>query len=255
MAFNPSTLYSAQPVEKSAAVDTKHNLESQINKKNNKKTDHSLEKQTTKSSSRVELSEKAKELQKDLSNVEKAMKIHGKKFGDLEKPGIYFVSGFDWFGASFIKGNYDGIRDMAEAIEGAKHYSWDQEDEIIEDIKKRKPDQPVILVGHSFGGDGAVEIANRLNTIENGFRKIDLLITLDSVGTDNDFIPQNVKKNLNFLAQGPYRLINDGPNIARNYERTQVKNFLRPEEHADLDDTTDIQITILEEVENVLKNA
>ena len=203
----------------------------------------------------VELSEQSKDLKKKLSSAEKAHKIHSKKFGKLEKPGIYFVSGFDWFGAGSIKGNYNGISDMAEAVDGAKLYSWDQQDELIADIKKRKPNQPIVLVGHSFGGDGIVEVANRLNTIENGFRKIDLMITLDSVGTDNDFIPQNVKKNLNYLAQGPYNFLNDGPNIARNYERTQVENFLRPEEHSELDDATDIQITIMEEIDNVLNGS
>ncbi len=201
---------------------------------------------------KVNLSERSKELKEKLSGAEKALKIHSKKFGNLEKPGIYFVSGFDWFGASSVKGNYDGIRDMAEAIDGAEHYSWDEKDEIIEDIKKRKADQPVILVGHSFGGDGVVEIAQELNTIENGFRKIDLMVTLDSVGADNDLIPQNVKKNLNYLAQGPYKFLNDGPNIALNYKRTEVENYLRHEEHADLDDATDVQIQILEEVEKAL---
>ena len=65
-------------------------------------------------------------------------------------------------------------------------------------------------------------------------------------------VPQNVRKNLNYLAQGPYDFLNDGPNIALNYERTKVENFLRPEQHADLDDTTDIQINVLEEIENAL---
>ena len=201
---------------------------------------------------KVTLSEKSKELKESLTSAEKALKIHSKKFGKMEKPGIYFMSGFDWLGASSIKGNYDGIRDMADAIEGAKHYSWTEQDEIIEDIKKRRPDQPIVLVGHSFGGDSVVEIAQRLNTIDNGFRKIDLMITLDSVGADNDFIPQNVKKNINFLAQGPYNFLNDGPNIALNYKRTAVANYLRPEEHADLDDSTDIQIQVLEEIEKTL---
>jgi hypothetical protein len=200
----------------------------------------------------VDLSERSKELKEKLSGAEKAFKIHQKKFGNVEKPGIYFVSGFDWFGASSVKGNYDGIRDMAEAVEGADHFSWDEKDEIIKDIKKRKLDQPIVLVGHSFGGDGIVEIANELNTLENGFRKIDLLVTLDSVGMDNDFIPQNVKKNLNYIAQGPYKVLNDGPNIALNYKRTEVENYLRHEEHAELDDATDVQITVLEEIEKLL---
>ncbi|MBD66361.1 MAG: hypothetical protein CME62_14215 [Halobacteriovoraceae bacterium] len=217
-----------------------------------------------KSAHKVELSEKALELKKELeakkleeskkeSMIEKAHKIHAKKFGELAKPGVYFISGFDWFGAGSIKGNYDGIKDMSEAIDGAKHYSWDQQEEIIADIKKRSPDQPIALIGHSFGGDSAMEVAQELNTIENGFRKIDLLITLDAVGADNDKVPQNVKRNINFLAQGPWNFLNDGPNIALDYARTEVENYLRSEEHAALDDTTDIQIKVLEEVDKVLK--
>ncbi|MCO4752964.1 MAG: hypothetical protein KC478_00710 [Bacteriovoracaceae bacterium] len=210
----------------------------------------------------VSLSKNTKNLEKNLKDASEsksydvdpaalAQKIHAKKFGKLEKPGIFFVSGFDWFGASSVKGNYDGIRDMAEAVEGARHYAWDQQEEILGEIKKRNPDQPIILVGHSFGGDAVVEIAQQLNTIENGFRSVDLMVTLDSVGLDNDIVPQNVKQNLNFLAQGN-RFINDGPNIAANYERSDVTNFLRHEEHAELDDATDIQIEILEAIQKIV---
>jgi len=201
---------------------------------------------------KVELSDRAKELKKELIKTEEIKKITDKKLKGIAQPGIYFVSGFDWFGAGSIKGNYDGIRDMSEAVKGSKHFSWDQQEEIIEDIKKRKEDQPIILVGHSFGGDGVMEIAEELNSLEHGFRKIDLLVTLDSVGYDNDKVPQNVKKNLNYLAQGPYDFLNDGPNIALNYERTKVENFLRPEKHAELDDNTEIQMTVLDEIKGLL---
>ena len=205
------------------------------------------------SEDKVSLSEKSKDLNEKLSSAEKVLKIHRKKFGDLKTPAIYFVSGFDWFGASSVKGNYDGIRDMSKAIEGAKHFSWDEIDEILDDIKKHEPNQPLILVGHSFGGDGVVDIANQLNTIDNGFRKVDLMVTLDSVGLDNDLIPQNVSKNLNFMAQGPYSFLNDGPNVAVNYETTLVSNFLRHEEHAQLDDTISVQVKILDAIEDSLK--
>ena len=192
---------------------------------------------------RVELSTKAKELKKSLEIAKKS-----EEEDLINEPAIYFVSGFDWWGAGSIKGNYDGVRDMTDVVEYAQHFSWDQQDEIMEDIKKHKPDQPLILVGHSFGGDGVFEIAQRLNTLENNFRPVDLMVTLDSVGFDNDKVPTNVAKNLNYIASGPYEFLNDGPNVAIDYKRTKVENFLRPESHAELDDTTDIQMTILEEI-------
>lgn len=193
----------------------------------------------------VELSDKSKELQKTLEVASKKMKLQ-------DKPGIYFVSGFDWWGAGSIKGNYDGIKDMAATVKGAKHYSWADQDNIFEDIKKMKPDKPLVLVGHSFGGDGVFEIAQRLNTLENGFRKVDLMVTLDSVGLDNDKVPQNVKKNINYIASGPYEFLNDSPNIALDYNRTKVENYLRTEAHAELDDLVDIQMNILEEIDKAL---
>lgn len=200
---------------------------------------------------KVETEKKEKRLS-ELSNAEKAHKIHGKKFGDVDKPGIYFVSGFDWFGAGSIKGNYDGIRDMAEAITGANHFGWDEKEEIIEDIMSRRPDEPIVLIGHSFGGDTIVEVANELNTIDHGFRKVALMVTLDSVGMNNDEIPQNVSKNLNYLAQGPYGFLNDGPNIAVNYNKTKIENFLRHELHAELDDSIDIQVRIMDEIDKAV---
>jgi hypothetical protein len=251
MTVNPAKFYSSNPATLEAKSETKLITGKEVQKQI-ALSDKAEVKKTHREDFKVDISEQSKELKEKLSSAQKAHKIHSKKFGNVEKPGIYFVSGFDWLGVGSIKGNYNGISDMAEAVDGAKLYSWDEQDEIIDDIKKRKSDQPIVLVGHSFGGDGIVEIANRLNTIDNGFRKIDLMVTLDSVGTDNDLIPQNVKKNLNYLAQGPYDFLNDGPNIARNYERTKVENFLRHEEHAELDDATDIQIVVLEEIDKLL---
>lgn len=196
--------------------------------------------------------EKREKLEEDFFAVEKTQKVGKSKFGNLDEPGIYFISGFDWFGAGSIKGNYDGVNDMAEAITGAKHYAWDQRDEIIEDIMKHKPSQPIVLVGHSFGGDTIVEIANELNTIERGFRKVDLMVTLDSVGVNNDMIPQNVGHNINFIADGPYHFINDGPNLAKDYLKTKVENMLRHEAHSELDDSVDIQSRILQEIDKLI---
>lgn len=185
------------------------------------------------------------------SAILKVQEIQKKKFGDLQEPGVFYISGFDWFGASSVKGNYDGIRDMSEATDGAQHFAWDDKEGIFAEIKKRDPAQPIVIIGHSFGGDTAMEIAGELNSLEHGFRKVDLLITLDSVGMDNDTVPSNVKKNINFIAQDN-SWINDTANIAQDYRATEVINFLRPEAHAALDDTLDIQQKIIEEVHKIV---
>ena len=88
---------------------------------------------------------------------------------------------------------------MAENVPHGRHFSWKDEDQVLEEITQTPIQQPIILVGHSLGGDAAVSLANRLNSMEHGFRNVDLLVTLDSVGFDNDLIPPNVKRNLNFI--------------------------------------------------------
>jgi hypothetical protein len=166
------------------------------------------------------------------------------------KPGVYFVTGFDWFGASTIKGDYDGIRDMAKRFTGAKHFTWDQKEELMEEISKVDPSSPLALIGHSFGGDAVIEIANELNTLEHRFRKVDLVVTLDSVGLNNDLVPQNVKKNINFF-QNEGLFVKDTPNAALDADETEVLNLLRAEAHAELDDSKDIQRTIFEELQSI----
>lgn len=183
--------------------------------------------------------------------VDTVKKVTEKEEKNHNRPAVFFIGGMDLFGSvgEFIF--EDGIKLMAESIEKAKYFGWDEKDKMLDQISKRSKDQKVILVGHGLGGDTAVEIAQELNTIENRFRSVDLLVTLNSKGFDNDFIPQNVVKNLNFIT-ADNGLTDDGPNIAINYNRTEVKNFLRPESHNSLDDSTDVQIEIMDAINKLI---
>jgi hypothetical protein len=174
--------------------------------------------------------------------------IKTKSKGTLKKPGVFFITGLETFSLS---NDYDGLKKMAEAIPEARVYGWNQKNEVIEEVLKRAANQKIILVGHSFGGDTAVDIANELNSLKHGFKKVDLLVTLDSVGRNNDIIPQNVKSNLNFFGE-KNSWLNDQPNVARNNNLTQVINELRHESHTDLDDSNDIQYKIMTEINALL---
>lgn len=181
---------------------------------------------------------------KTVKDLAESAKIKRDEIKLKTSPAIFFIKPFELFNFGLSD---SGMQKMAEVTEGARFYSWNQKDEMIDQIKKRDKKQPVVLVGHGFGADTAVEIAQELNTLENGFRKIDLLVTLNSSGIDNDFIPQNVTKNLNYIT-ADNGFTDDGPNIALNYNKTDVENFLRNESHSELDDSTDIQMEIMEAV-------
>lgn len=178
--------------------------------------------------------------------------LEAEKKGHLKLPAIIFIPGVEIFSDTGSSASYGGIRKMAESVTGARIYGWDQDDEIIEQIKKIDKDQPVILIGHSFGGDTAHEVAEELNTLENGFRKVDLLVTLDSIGIGNDIVPSNVKRNLNIFSEKDMWL-NDGPHVAREFTKTKVMNILRPEKHTDLDDTREVQKEIIDAIGEILK--
>ena len=190
---------------------------------------------------------------KDTKKLEEKIsdKTIKEKVSFLKKPAVIFIEGFSAFGIS----DGDGIKDMADNLPGAKLFSWNEQKDIIDEIKKHSPDQPVILVGHSFGGDSAVEIANSLNTVKNGFRNIDLLVSIDSVGMNNNIIPMNVSRNLNFFAEGMIPFLHGDPNVARNTEYTDVQNELRSELHSRMDDSQEVQFKIFEAINSVLSES
>ena len=144
-----------------------------------------------------------------------------------------------------------GLKEMSDNIPGGEFFSWQDEDKIIDEINRRSNGQPIVLVGHGMGGDTAVSISKKLNSASHGFKKIDLLVTLDSVGFNNDIIPQNVKQNLNFITDGA-GLFNDAPNIARKADLTEVENFLQSEDHDELVESSEVQFKIFDSINDIL---
>lgn len=185
----------------------------------------------------------------DKAPVNEVKPLEMKTLDEVNRPGIFFISGLHLNGIS----SDGGLPDLASELEGAEHFSWKDEDTVLQEILRRPSDLPLVLVGHSLGGDAAVSIANKLNSLKNGFRKVDLLVTLDSVGFDNDIIPVNVKKNLNFIGDKDV-FFNDGPNIARDISKTEVINELRPESHTKLDEAKDVQEKIYDNVRTVMND-
>ncbi len=192
-----------------------------------------------------EVTDKALEKSKEVTKVED-------KEGSVKKPAIIFIKGLNILSSpSKSESGYAGVGRLAESVKGSRIYGWDQKDEIIKEIKKAAPGQAIVLVGHSLGGDTAVDIANSLDSLEHGFRAVDLLITMDAIGFNNDIIPQNVKKHLNIFGETSM-FLNDGPHVARRHEMTDVKNILSPLDHMDLDDDKANQFEIVKLIQETL---
>lgn len=200
-----------------------------------------------------------KEIPKDIVKDEAVKKVKEVKEpevkeGSVKKPTIIFIKGLDVFSSpSKSEGGYAGVGRMAEAVEGSRIYGWNQKEEIIKEIKKTHADFPVILVGHSLGGDTAIEIADELDSLKEKFRPVDLLVTIDAIGFSHDIISQNVKKHLNVFGESSL-FLNDGPHVARREEKTSVRNILSPLNHTDIDDDREIQFEVMNLIQNTLKS-
>jgi hypothetical protein len=193
---------------------------------------------------KVDKGEDLKELKKVAINKEK------KHF--LKKDQVIFIKGLDLFSSPLkSEAGYEGINKLADAFEGSKIFKWNEQDDILNEINKIHPSNKIILVGHSLGGDTAVEISRRVDSLDHKFRPIDLLVTIDAVGFNNDIIPQNVKNHLNVFGESNF-LLNDGPHVARNHEKTQVKNVLSHKDHTEIDDDKSIQFEVVNLIQQTL---
>ncbi len=205
------------------------------------------------SAPKLDLPDVPKEAAKETATKEiKAAVVEKVKDGSVKKPAILFIKGLDIFSSpSKSERGYAGVGKMADAIEGSKVFSWSEQDKIIDEVRKTHKDYPIILVGHSLGGDTAIEVAEALDSLDHKFRPIDLLVTMDAIGFDHDIIPQNVKQHLNVFGEKNI-FLNDGPHVARRHEKTDVKNILSPEEHIDIDDSKEIQYEVVNLIQKAL---
>ena len=182
-----------------------------------------------------------------------AVKAPEVKAGTLKKPAIFFIKGLDIFSSPMnSESGYAGLGKIAESVEGSRLYGWDQKAEMMKEIQKVHRDYPVILVGHSLGGDTAVEIADELDSLKEKFRPVDLLVTIDAIGFNHDVIPQNVKEHLNIFGERSF--LKDGPHVARREEKTNVRNILSPLDHTDIDDDRESQFEIVTLIQKALKD-
>lgn len=205
------------------------------------------EKEEKKDEKKIEKKEKEKPVQTTLykkhlrrvNNDEKDLK-------PINRPAIFFIKGFGMFSSN----NDDGLEEMSGAYKNGKVFDWDEKERMIHEISRRPKEQPVILVGHSYGADTAVEIANELNSLDKRFRKVDLLVTMDSVGRNNDIVPENVRHNMNIITESMF--FGDEPNIARDSKKTLVTNDLRPEGHTEIDNKASIQSEIINAIDLII---
>ena len=110
----------------------------------------------------------------------------------IEHPStVYVLKG--WTG-NLSPGLDQLVQDLNAADINAGLYEHNQWKRIATAIESSQPsDQPVVLVGHSYGADDAIRVARKLN--DRGI-EVDLLIGLEANSPPT--VPGNVKRCVNF---------------------------------------------------------
>lgn len=140
-------------------------------------------------------------------------------------------------------GDQPGVHQMGDDIPQAmkdkigpiKKLVWDDQDEacaFIEGAIGSDRNQPVILIGHSLGGDSVVEIAELLK--EKGIC-VDLMIQLDSIGLFDEEKPDNVEKGVNIWSTSEDAFEPDGATNVSGSENIPVAGT----SHTGIDDPDD----------------
>ena len=99
-----------------------------------------------------------------------------------------FVGGFG-DGPSGHRIVYDYCQSFARTHADVHYFNWDQQREIKPRLGQATTSDKLLLVGHSYGGDTAGNIAAHFN------RNIDLLITIDPVGHTTRSTYRQIKAN------------------------------------------------------------
>ncbi len=93
-------------------------------------------------------------------------------------------------------------KEIGKKIDGSKHhFDWDA-NAIVQTIcanLEDDPCQPVVIIGHSLGGDTADEVSEALDKKDIC---VDLLIQIESVGNEDDTKPDNVEQGVNIFSVG-----------------------------------------------------
>lgn len=140
----------------------------------------------------------------------------------------------------------DRIREEGLGFEVAVHEHEDQDAAIarIEEALEENLRAKVVIMGHSLGGDSAVEVAETLGAKNIG---VDLLVQIDSVGVGDEVKPPGVKRAVNIFSTS-----GDGIDGAQQVDGSENIG-LDGTTHTDIDNDPRTHDLIMRELEALLE--
>lgn len=83
-----------------------------------------------------------------------------------------------------------------DVVIDARRFGHSQQRAAVQFLRSHADTMDIVLIGHSFGGDSTIEVAERLR---NEGLSVDKLVQIDSVGVGDDLLPRNVRTGLNYF--------------------------------------------------------
>jgi pimeloyl-ACP methyl ester carboxylesterase len=187
-----------------------------------------------------------------LRNDRNSCSVISSYFEHFDSATVGLIGGFGW-GSRALSGppdiwNFDANTQLGTACQleqgvfgllaNAAPRSWDEGQKLAKFISKRVKEEnsqgPVVLIGHSFGGWGAVRAAEALNGL--GI-KVDLLVAIDAVNVNSPAsekemrVPDNVQYVVHIKAA-------DVPSQIRiaGVSRTAIEYAIADTTHTDIDE-------------------
>lgn len=118
-----------------------------------------------------------------------------------------------------------GMDQLAESLNqafgnsfNAEVFEQNEDEEALDVISGSANSSCLVLIGHSWGGDTAIETAERVRD-----RSVELLVQFDSVGLGDEKLPENVTKGINYFQKRTGRLEFEGENYVDGSDNYKVE--------------------------------
>jgi hypothetical protein len=142
-------------------------------------------------------------------------------------------------------------------------FAWDEKKDAINYLSSLglNNNDKLIVIGHSYGGDTAILLANELKKRN---RRVDLLVQVDSVGSSDDVLPSNVAKGINYyqaddnpISSGRFKVQQEvikstNLDVNRVFKNELISSNSYPLNHGSIDDSNVVHQAIIEQALNAI---
>ena len=128
----------------------------------------------------------------------------------------------------------------------ARRFGHSQQRSAVNFLRSHADSADIVLIGHSFGADSTIEVAERLRA--QGLT-VSRLVQIDTVGVGDDLLPANVESGLNFFQTTGFFFERGEPSVGGSTNvNAEILLGVDPADlsHTDIDNIQEIQDAVID---------